>query len=90
MTKKVASFDYIVVGAGSAGCVMGARLSENSENRVLVLEAGGKDWMPLYKVPLLAGTLFRHQYNNWWYETDPEPGLNGRKMRWPKGKVLGG
>ena len=43
--------------------------------------SGGKDWMPLYKVPLLAGTLFRHQYNNWWYETDPEPGLNGRKVR---------
>ena len=90
MTKQVESFDYIVVGAGSAGCVMGARLSENSENRVLVLEAGGKDWMPLYRVPLLAGTLFRHQYNNWWYETDPEPGLNGRKVRWPRGKVLGG
>ena len=90
MTEKIESFDYIVIGAGSAGCVLGARLSENPEARVLVLEAGGKDWLPLYKVPLLAGILFRHQYNNWWYETDPEPGLNYRKLRWPRGKVLGG
>jgi choline dehydrogenase len=90
MIKRAEEFDYIVVGAGSAGCVLGARLSENPENRVLVLEAGGKDWMPLYKVPLLAGILFRHQYNNWWYETDPEPGLDNRRLRWPRGKVVGG
>ena len=90
MIKQAEVFDYIVVGAGSAGCVLGARLSEKPENRVLVLEAGGRDWMPLYKVPLMAGILFRHKYNNWEYETDPEPGLDNRKLRWPRGKVLGG
>ena len=76
MINQAEVFDYIVVGAGSAGCVLGARLSEKSENRVLVLEAGGNDWMPLYKVPLMAGILFRHKYNNWDYETDQEPGLD--------------
>ena len=84
------TFDYIVVGAGSAGSVIGARLSERNDIRVLVLEAGGRDWMPLYKIPLMAGILFRHQYNNWWYQTEPEPGLDGRQLRWPRGKVLGG
>ena len=59
------TFDYIVVGAGSAGSVIGARLSEDIDARVLVLEAGGRDRMPLYKIPLMAGILFRHQYNNW-------------------------
>ena len=84
------TFDYIVVGAGSAGSVIGARLSEDPDARVLVLEAGGRDRMPLYKIPLMAGILFRHQYNNWWYQTEPEPGLDGRQLRWPRGKVLGG
>ena len=62
------TFDYIVVGAGSAGSVIGARLSEDMDARVLVLEAGGRDRMPLYKIPLMAGILFRRQYNNWWYQ----------------------
>ncbi|MYF09229.1 MAG: choline dehydrogenase, partial [Rhodospirillaceae bacterium] len=83
-------FDYIVVGAGSAGCVLGARLSEDASVRVLVLEAGGRDWMPLYKVPMFAGILFRKRYNNWNYVTEPEPGLDGRRLNWPRGKVLGG
>ena len=75
------TFDYIVVGAGSAGSVIGARLSEDMDARVLVLEAGGRDRMPLYKIPLMAGILFRRQYNNWWYQTEPEPGLDGRQLR---------
>ena len=83
-------FDYIVVGAGSAGCVLGARLSEDPSVRVLVLEAGGRDWMPLYRVPMFAGILFRKRYNNWNYRTEPEPGLDGRRLNWPRGKVLGG
>ena len=87
MTEK---FDYIVVGAGSAGCVLGARLSEDPSVRVLVLEAGGRDWMPLYRVPMFAGILFRKRYNNWNYRTEPEPGLDGRRLNWPRGKVLGG
>ena len=83
-------FDYIVVGAGSAGCVLGARLSEDPAVRVLVLEAGGRDWMPLYRMPMFAGILFRKRYNNWNYVTEPEPGLGGRRLNWPRGKVLGG
>ena len=83
-------FDYIVVGAGSAGCVLAARLSEDSHARVLVLEAGGRDWMPLYKVPMYAGILFRLKYNNWGYTTEPEPYLDGRRIFWPRGKVVGG
>ena len=73
-------FDYIVVGAGSAGCVLGARLSEDADATVLVLEAGGRDWMPLYKVPMLAGILFRKKYNNWSYWTEPQEHLEGRKL----------
>lgn len=83
-------FDYVVVGAGSAGCVLAARLSEDPSVRVLVLEAGGRDWMPLYRVPMMAGILFRKKYNNWCYETEPEAGLDGRRLFWPRGKVLGG
>ena len=84
------SFDYIVVGAGSAGCVLAARLSEDPGKRVLLLEAGGRAWMPLYHVPLMAGVLFRVNYNNWAYWTEPEPHLDNRQIFWPRGKVLGG
>ena len=84
------TYDYIVVGAGSAGCVLAARLSENPGARVLVLEAGGRAWMPLYHVPMMAGILFRIRYNNWAYLTEPEPHLDGRQIFWPRGKVLGG
>ncbi|MFC5991792.1 GMC family oxidoreductase [Limoniibacter endophyticus] len=83
-------YDFIVVGAGSAGCVLASRLSENAGNRVLLLEAGGNDWNPLFRVPLMTGVLLRNRYANWFYETDPEPNLNGRKIFWPRGKVLGG
>lgn len=86
----VEEYDYIVVGAGSAGCVLGARLSEDPTVRVLVLEAGGRDWLPFYRVPMFAGILFRKRYNNWNYETEPEPHLDGRRIAWPRGKVLGG
>jgi len=90
MTPFDETYDYIVIGSGSAGSVVASRLSETSTNRVLVIEAGGRDWMPLYKVPLMAGTLFRYKYNNWWYQTLPEPNLKERQIRWPRGKVLGG
>ena len=73
MTLFDETYDYIVIGSGSAGSVVASRLSETSTSRVLVIEAGGRDWMPLYKVPLMAGTLFRYKYNNWWYQTLPEP-----------------
>ena len=60
MTLFDETYDYIVIGSGSAGSVVASRLSETSTSRVLVIEAGGRDWMPLYKVPLMAGTLFRY------------------------------
>ena len=84
------SFDYIICGAGSAGCVLAARLSEDPTIRVLVLEAGGSDWNPIFRIPMLTGTLLRNRYANWFYHTEPEPNLEGRKLFWPRGKVLGG
>lgn len=82
-------FDFIIVGAGSAGCVLANRLSARGD-RVLLIEAGGTDWNPMFHIPLLTGTLLRGRYANWAYETEPEPALNNRRIRWPRGKVLGG
>ncbi|MDO6965222.1 GMC family oxidoreductase [Rhizobium alvei] len=83
-------FDFIIVGAGSAGCVLANRLSKNPANRVLLLEAGGKDRNPLFRLPMLMGKLFHSGIYNWHYHTEPEPYLNGRSLYWPRGKVLGG
>lgn len=83
-------FDYIVVGAGSAGCVLASRLSEDSQNRVLLLEAGGRDWNPVFRIPLMTGVLLRSRYANWFYHTEPEENLANRTIFWPRGKVLGG
>jgi choline dehydrogenase len=83
-------FDYIVVGGGSAGCVLANRLSEDASARVLLVEAGARDWDPLIKVPLMAGFFLRHNLHNWSYETEPEPHMAGRRIPWPRGKVLGG
>jgi choline dehydrogenase len=83
-------FDYIIVGAGSAGCVLANRLSENPNNRVLLLEAGGRDWHPFIHMPAGLGKLIQLDFLNWSYETEPEPELNGRRLYWPRGKVLGG
>ncbi len=83
-------YDYIIVGAGSAGCVLAARLSADSTTRVLLLEAGGKDSNPLFRLPMLMGKLFQSGVYNWHFHTEPEPNLNGRKIYWPRGKVLGG
>ena len=82
--------DYIVVGAGSAGCVVASRLSEDTEIVVLLLEAGGSDWNPFIRVPLLTRILFHLPSLNWGYETADEPGLGGRRVPYPRGKVLGG
>ena len=83
-------YDYIIVGAGSAGCVLANRLSESGQNRVLLLEAGGSDWNPLIHMPAGLAKLVRFGALNWNYQTEPEAELGGRRLYWPRGKVLGG
>ena len=84
------TYDYIVTGAGSAGCVVAARPSESGRYRVLLLEAGGEDRYPWIHVPMGYGRLFSNPRLNWMYESEPEPELEGRSMYQPRGKVLGG
>jgi len=84
------SFDYVIVGAGSAGCVLANRLSADPDCRVLLLEAGPRDWNPLIHMPAGLGQLIRFKSLNWNYETEPEPNLNNRRLYWPRGRVLGG
>jgi len=83
-------FDYIVVGAGSAGCVLASRLSEDSNKRILLLEAGPRDTHLWIHVPLGYGKLFTRSEVNWGYESEPEPNLGERRIFTPRGKVLGG
>lgn len=83
-------FDYIIVGAGSAGCVLAERLSADGKHRVLVVEAGGSDSRFWIKVPLGYGFTFSDPKVNWCYTAQPDPGLGGRAAYWPRGKVLGG
>ena len=87
---KLGDFDYIIVGGGSSGATLAGRLSSNPSVKVLLLEAGPSDGSLKIKVPLGYGTLFYDQKFNWKYETEPEAELNGRRMYWPRGKVLGG
>jgi len=84
------TFDYIVTGAGSAGCVVAARLSESGKYRVLLLEAGPKDSSPWIHMPMGYARLFANPQLNWMYESEPEPELENRTMYQPRGKVLGG
>jgi choline dehydrogenase len=87
---QVDTFDYIIVGAGSAGCVLADRLSASGRDKVLLLEAGPADNHFWIHVPLGYGKLFQDARVNWMYQTEPEPELNGRNVIAPRGKVLGG
>ncbi|WP_374410060.1 GMC family oxidoreductase [Novosphingobium colocasiae] len=84
-------WDYIIVGAGSAGCVLADRLSADPTKRVLLLEAGGSDRNPLQRVPLAGVFLnYGHAKRDWRYQTDPDPTRNNRSDAWPRGRLLGG
>ncbi|WP_345866281.1 choline dehydrogenase [Shewanella algae] len=84
------NFDYIIVGAGSAGCVLANRLSEDKNKRVLLLETGGSDRSIFIQMPTALSIPMNTQKYAWQFETEPEPGLDNRRMHCPRGKVLGG
>jgi choline dehydrogenase len=86
----LSEFDFIVVGAGSAGCVLASRLSEDSSTRVLLLEAGPPDHSPWIHLPIGYGKTMWSEKYNWCFHTDPDPNMNGRRIYWPRGKTLGG
>ena len=88
--RTIGDFDYIIVGAGSAGCVMANRLSADPATKVLLLEAGGKDNNLGIKVPLGLFYLIGNPRTDWCYQTEPEPGCNGRQIPVPRGRMLGG
>ncbi len=88
--RHLGQFDYIIVGAGSAGCVLANRLSADPEVRVLLLEAGGTDDWIWFKIPIGYLYCMGNPRADWGFKTEPEPGLNGRALNYPRGKVLGG
>ena len=83
-------YDYVIVGAGSAGCVLAYRLTADPGVRVLLLEAGGRDTHPLIHIPIGLGKILQHRMFDWGYDTEPEPRLDHRQIEAMRGKVLGG
>ena len=83
-------YDFVIVGAGSAGCVLAERLTANGRHKVLLLEAGGSDLNFYIQMPLGYGKTFFDTKVNWAYRAEPDFGLNGQRDYWPRGKVLGG
>ena len=83
-------YDYVIVGAGSAGCVLANRLTEDGRHRVLLLEAGPPDTYPWIHVPIGYARTMMHPVYNWRFETEPEPHMGGRRVYWPRGRTLGG
>src|SRR5258707_2958530 len=81
-------YDYVIVGAGSAGCVLANRLSEDQAARVLLIEAGGRDLNPLIHIPLGMAKMHERDMFNWGYQTEPEPSMNVRKIEAMRWKVL--
>ena len=90
MSISETGYDYIIAGAGSAGCVLANRLSADPSKRVLLLEAGGRDWYPWIHVPVGYFKTLHNPMTDWCYKTEPDPGLSGRSIDWPRGKTLGG
>ncbi|MBT3917332.1 MAG: dehydrogenase [Rhodospirillaceae bacterium] len=90
MNSSAPSFDYIIIGAGSAGCVLANRLSENPDHRVLLIEAGPADRDPMIKIPLVWLKFVQNRRHDWGYDTQPEPHMDHRQIECVRGKVLGG
>jgi len=88
--KKEDEFDYLIIGSGTAGCVLANRLSEDKNNRVCMIEAGPPDSNPLIHIPAAVAALLNHKRLGWGYKTVPQPGLNTREIPIPRGRVLGG
>jgi choline dehydrogenase len=82
--------DYVIVGAGSAGCTLANRLTEDAGTRVVLIEAGGRDWNPLIHIPAGYMKLLEHPTLTWGFKAEPDPGTNGRAINYPRGRVLGG
>ena len=82
--------DYVIVGAGSAGCVLANRLTEDPSARVILIEAGGRDWNPLIHIPAGFMKMLDHQTLTWGFKAEPDPGTDGREIIYPRGRVLGG
>ena len=88
--RSIGSFDYVIAGAGTAGCVLANRLSADPNVSVLLLEAGGKDNWVWIHIPVGYLYCIGNERTDWLYYTEPDAGLNGRKLRYPRGKTLGG